>query len=83
MQETFMLISGTIFVVLSIVTAFLFAVGVWISARAVKERKLYANGYRKLLRKHKQYEEAIERSNETVVEKFRHDLDHHAGEQLK
>ena len=83
MYDMFMLIAGIIFVVLTIVTAFMFAVAMMVAKKANEERQLYKNGSRKLLTMHKRYMDAIQRSNETVVEKFRHDLDCHIGEQSK
>ena len=77
MYDTFMLIAGIIFVVLTIVTVFMFAVAMMVAKRANEERQLYKNGFRKLLVMHKRYMEAIERSNELEVEKFRHELDCH------
>jgi hypothetical protein len=77
MYDTFMLITGIIFIVLTIFVVFMFAVAFAVAKAAVHERKLYRNGYRKLLIMHTEYKKAIERSNELEVEKFRHELDCH------
>ena len=76
MYDAFMLITGIIFVVLSIVSAFLFAVAWSVS-------KFWYKEYRNTIDLRTHYEDAIQRSNETVDEKFRHDLDCHIGEQSK
>lgn len=79
MYDMFMLITGIIFIVLTIVTVFLFATAMMVAKKANHERQLYKNGFRKLLVLHKRYMEAIERSNELEVEKFRHELDCHSN----
>lgn len=76
MYDTFMLITGIIFMVLSLAAAFLFATLFLVNKAAL-------NSYFELRTTIAFYEDAIERANETVVEKFRHDLDHHSGENLK
>lgn len=80
MYDTFMLITGIIFVVLTIVTAFMFAVAVIVNRAAYAKFKSAKEAWWKYMALAEHYEDAIERSNETVVEKFRHDLDCHAGE---
>lgn len=83
MYDTFMLITGIIFIVLTIVTVFLFAVAAMVTKSAVRNYKMVMEGKKELIAVYEYYRDAIQRSNETVVEKFRHDLDCHAGENLK
>lgn len=77
MYDTFMLIAGIIFIILTIFVVFMFIVAFAVTKAAIHERELYKNGYRKLLRMQKEYVKAIERSNELEVENFRHELDSH------
>lgn len=77
MHETFMLITGTIFIVLTIMTAGLFAVALMVTRQTKQERKLYVEGVRLVAITYDHYMTAIERSNELEVEKFRHELDCH------
>lgn len=77
MYDTFMLIAGIIFIVLTIVAAFLLAVGVMVVQSAVA---MYTHANDSLIeanRLREFYEDAIERANDVVVQQFRHDLDHH------
>lgn len=83
MYDMFMVITGIIFIVLTIVNAFLFAVAILVDRAATKRFKYAKAAWLKYKILCEHYEDAIQRSNETVVEKFRHDLDCHAGENLK
>lgn len=80
MYDTFMLITGAIFIVLTVVVVFMLFAAWAVLQSVLHERKLYRNGYRKLLIMYKEYKKAIERSNELEVEKFRHELDCHANQ---
>ena len=57
-----------VFIVLTFVTAFIFAIAIWIAHDLSKE-------WVEVAELKKRYEDGIERSNEAVIEKFRHDLD--------
>lgn len=82
MYDAFMLITGFIFVILSFLTAFLFAVAVWITKQSVKEHSLIMMEREENQTTYEHYKKAIEESNKVVVERFRHDLDYHAGNYL-
>jgi len=83
MYDMFMVITGIIFIVFTIVNVFLFATAILVNQAAFKRFKYAKDAWMKYKSLSEHYEDAIQRSNETVVEKFRHDLDYHAGENLK
>lgn len=80
MYDTFMLIAGLVFVVLSIVTALLFVSVVLVEKTAYKRFKSAKAAWIKYTNLCTIYEDAIQRANETTVAGFRHELDCHNGD---
>lgn len=83
MYDAFMFVTGLVFIILTIVSACLLCIAWLVAKQAVRKVTLYDVAYREVMAMRKHYMDAIERSNEVVVEKFRHDLDCHSGDQSK
>ena len=75
MNDLILLVVVSVFIVLTFVTAFIFAMTIWIAYDLSKEWHDLSKEWTEVMELRRQYEYSIERSNEAVIVKFRHDLD--------